>query len=1164
MLYLVATVFYSAENKPMSPQPTIWALLVGVNHYKDTSLRALRGCRNDVEAMRTFLMNQLNVPQSHIKVLVDEQATRTAILRGFKKHLIENPKIQRGDQLLFMFSGHGSRMRSRDLTEPDGWDETLVAYDSRLPGVFDIPDKTLAALLDQLTQAHSDPNAEADNITVILDCCHSGSGTRALDGIDPALARTAPADDRLPPLDLDADIRAGSATRSARPTQSGWSISHLLLAGCLDYEESYEYAASAGIYHGAMTYFTLEYLKNAPANATYGDLYASVKPQVNRLYRKQTPQCEGNRDRVLFGGAVIASDPFIPITQEGDGVRLAAGLVHGMHPGAQLAVFPLTVKTRQVASEASPLATVEVQTVSATTAQASFLNPPQDPLPIAAHAMMTAQVYTGIQQRVFLKPAADHAGQQALADLRANILDPTGDGKPSPHLRLVDGEYELQVTAEAGQLVIRNNKGDLLVQPADFGGAQLIRATRQALESIARYRALQALNNEGPSQLGDKVKLGLQRWRDGEAEAIDLAQAAVEQGAPLTLRYHPDDPDSDNYLVTITNQSSLAVYPYLFYLSPDFSIELLYPDRGQQERLDAGLSMVCPRAAIGDYTFGTYLPGDHPGEERWVRSQDMLKLIVTTEPSDLSLLEQEALAVPAPARSGNSTRPPSSLAALVDAATSGIATRHVRPVTSKTSEEWTTVELPLRIERTAVSYQLTPGQAADIELGDGIVLAKPAGFGGEIAATDLTQAQTARSAGLAPQLPPMLALQPALFQPITRSSARGAENEPLLLTLQTDEVSRQSITLDNPLRLRLPSTDDEELLAVAFDGEDYLPVGYASADDGALEIAHLPQAVAGADPAQPASKGAGHALHLFILKQSGRKTDRIGLRCATLDKANTVHYSEIDKLRFKSGDRIALFVHGFTADTAGMVHELVPFLRSQDLDYTHLLTYDYETFGTGIAHNAETLALALRQRCGLHASDGVTVDIFAHGMGALVARCLVDLNGCHELVDRVVLAGPPNNGTMLASLSRGLTYLLAAILNGIANLPLANAVPWLVQEFYEQGVGWAELVADSDLVRQLNALDAPNATRYLVLAGNNERHQVAGSRLNRLAQKLLDNSLDGLFGETEHDLVIGMSSMRDLRAGNYPHWDLVALPCNHFEYFSAPEAQQALRAWLQK
>ena len=61
---------------------TIWALLIGINEY--VNLRNLNGCVNDVEAMQIFLQNQLNVPEAHIRVRTNEQATR-AHLTGLQE-----------------------------------------------------------------------------------------------------------------------------------------------------------------------------------------------------------------------------------------------------------------------------------------------------------------------------------------------------------------------------------------------------------------------------------------------------------------------------------------------------------------------------------------------------------------------------------------------------------------------------------------------------------------------------------------------------------------------------------------------------------------------------------------------------------------------------------------------------------------------------------------------------------------------------------------------------------------------------------------------------------------------------------------------------------------------------------------------------------------------
>lgn len=213
----------------------LFALLVGIDNYQH--IDGLLGCVNDVEAMRVLLMSRYGVPERRLRVLTNAQATRTDILEAFQEHLIDNPDIRHGDQILFHYSGHGSQMAARpEDYEPDGWSESLVPYDSRLGDGYDIRDKKLAALLDRLA------TAKGDQITVILDCCHSGSGTRAPEDSSGPRVRRVGADTRIPPVDLDSDLRGG-ITRSARSTGlaawAGGRLPYVLLAGCRDGELSY-------------------------------------------------------------------------------------------------------------------------------------------------------------------------------------------------------------------------------------------------------------------------------------------------------------------------------------------------------------------------------------------------------------------------------------------------------------------------------------------------------------------------------------------------------------------------------------------------------------------------------------------------------------------------------------------------------------------------------------------------------------------------------------------------------------------------------------------------------------------------------------------------------------------------------------------------------------
>lgn len=71
-----------------------------------------------------------------------------------------------GDNLFMHYSGHGGSMRDDDNDEEDGMDETLVPVDYQSKG--QIRDDDLFDLL----VSRVPPDC---NLTVVMDCCHSGT-----------------------------------------------------------------------------------------------------------------------------------------------------------------------------------------------------------------------------------------------------------------------------------------------------------------------------------------------------------------------------------------------------------------------------------------------------------------------------------------------------------------------------------------------------------------------------------------------------------------------------------------------------------------------------------------------------------------------------------------------------------------------------------------------------------------------------------------------------------------------------------------------------------------------------------------------------------------------------------------------------------------------------
>src|ERR1700730_6362689 len=149
----------------------VHALVVGIDEYPDPRHR-LYGCVNDARAMAAFLQNRVPAGRLSLKMLLNAEATRHALVDGFREHL---GRAAAGDTAFFFFAGHGSQEHAPEVfwkIEPDHLDETLVCHDRRTPHAWDLAHKEIA--LQQ-----RDLSAQQRHPLIALDCCPSGSGTRA-------------------------------------------------------------------------------------------------------------------------------------------------------------------------------------------------------------------------------------------------------------------------------------------------------------------------------------------------------------------------------------------------------------------------------------------------------------------------------------------------------------------------------------------------------------------------------------------------------------------------------------------------------------------------------------------------------------------------------------------------------------------------------------------------------------------------------------------------------------------------------------------------------------------------------------------------------------------------------------------------------------------------
>ncbi|KIJ51154.1 hypothetical protein M422DRAFT_244344 [Sphaerobolus stellatus SS14] len=160
--------------------------------------------------------------------------------------------------------------------------------------IYGIPYRTMDALLHRISEE------KGDNITVILDCCHSGGGFHATKDERTSVGR--PADETVDieftvPSDLDESIWSDVNTHHSISSSEGVLQrdfkSHVLLAACGAKEFAHERRGRG--------YFTEHLLDLFRTVGVENLTYVSVPQKLKLKRSRQHPQCEGiNQNRILF------------------------------------------------------------------------------------------------------------------------------------------------------------------------------------------------------------------------------------------------------------------------------------------------------------------------------------------------------------------------------------------------------------------------------------------------------------------------------------------------------------------------------------------------------------------------------------------------------------------------------------------------------------------------------------------------------------------------------------------------------------------------------------------------------------------------------------------------------------------------------------------------
>ncbi|MEL6159426.1 MAG: caspase family protein [Cyanobacteria bacterium J06627_32] len=1154
----------------------LYALLVGINEYDSRSrVPSLRGCVNDIQGIQAYLEGRVAQADFNLnlQVLLNEQATRQAIIEGFQQHLA---RANAEDVVLFYYAGHGAQADAPEAfwpVSPDRMMETLVCYDSRIDDDhWDLADKELAQLIATV-------DANEPHIAVVLDCCHSGSGTREAE-VTIATRRAEP-DRRQRPLEsfivspAAGQETSGLSATPDSPATGTRSLSpmaavlpsgrHVVLSACRNVEEAKEYLGGESP-RGAFSYFLQASLAKANGPLSYRDLFKRTNALIRSGVPSQSPQLDATHsedlERPFLGGAIAPSPPYFTVSYNADhGWVIDGGAIHGLQPPAgdeatTLAVYSFDADAEQLKTVSTALAQVDIAQVMPQLSKISASGEPFSETGNTFKAVVISSPLPPLQ--VFLE-----GNMVGVESLRRAIAAAGPSGQSSLYVQAID-QVEgaaFRVLAEDDTYTITSptDKRPLVAPVGGYDNPSATQVT-QNLEHIARWKTIAELSSPASSQIQGAVSLKIYTGEEASPEA-----ATEIQSAQIRLDYRYSETKQTwappRFRIKLHNTSNQTLFCAIFFLTERFKAAVLKPDG------IASLVRLLPDQEIW-FANGAALKGtvaDALWQQGITESRDILKLIACTDEFDPLLMELGELGLPlAQTRSvGAGGGSLNRLMQRVNTRDIGFADE------APTYDDWVANQIAFTFVRPQPSTPIN--QAETISVGANVRVAPHSALSANARLT--TVPQSTRDLGGA-ILPPLLQSETVPFQ-FTQSRA----SDPGLSALELSNVGNlEAVTPEQPLLIEadMPLGEGEYVLPVAYDGEFYLPLGYGKEKDGKTQIVIERLA----EPMSVGTRSVTGSIRIFFQKIIAKKLEREFeyplLAATTLErppssggkaKPKVVYVRDVERVKAQvaSAQNIAIYIHGIFGDTASILPSLdtaiatlgdgpTPIGQLYDL----VLAFDYENLNTAIDSNARLLKARL-EAVGLGVGHGKTLHIIAHSMGGLVSRWFIEREGGKDIVSHLIMLGTPNNGSPWPQVQAGITAAVSFALNSLslvaAPLKILEA---LLTRIETVDVSLDQMQPGSAFLSELAESPDPGVPYTLVVGNTSLVEQDARAGLRQKLMQRLGKLVEMPFFNRPNDIAVLVDSIVYVPADRTPAPRQLPTACNHLEYFVHPAGLASL------
>lgn len=286
------------------------ALIVAVGQYAPGSNIPPIASVSDVKYIRAAL-NKNGFIDKNIQVLVNAKATKAGILKQLTELAV---KARKKDIVVLHFACHGQQIRDQRTVEmgkdeEDGYDEALLPYDAKARyhpikyrGENHLRDDDLFPRLMAIRKAIGPEGS----MLVLLDACHSGTGTRSESF---AVTRGDPVPFPDPENPLDSIINLSGAEQKQGFFESiADSVSNMVvISGSAPHQENKQVVVNYEEL-GSLSYAFYKAMSDMPPGNTYGFLFEKIKATIQAYIPDQMPMIEGVKEQKIFSGEYMANE----------------------------------------------------------------------------------------------------------------------------------------------------------------------------------------------------------------------------------------------------------------------------------------------------------------------------------------------------------------------------------------------------------------------------------------------------------------------------------------------------------------------------------------------------------------------------------------------------------------------------------------------------------------------------------------------------------------------------------------------------------------------------------------------------------------------------------------------------------------------------------------